>query len=43
MEVEVGVADATPESGAAKLVVPEEQAVLPKASEGVVGHAVPPL
>ena len=39
---EAGVADAPPESGAKKPTVPEEQMVLPKVSEGVVGHAMRP-
>ena len=39
---EAGVAEATPEARAEKPVVPEEQAVLPKASIGLVGHAVHP-
>ena len=41
-EVEAGVANAMPESGAEKSVEPEEQAACPKTSEGVVGHAVRP-
>ena len=41
-EADAGVADATPETGAEKPVVPEEPMVLPKASEGVVRHAMRP-
>ena len=39
---EAGVAGGASESGAKKLVVPEEQTTLPKASKGMVGHAVWP-
>jgi len=42
LEVDARVADTAPESRAKKPVVPKEQAVLPKASEGMVGHAVWP-
>ena len=42
LEADAGVADAVPESGAEKPVVPKEPSTLPKASEGVVGHAVRP-
>ena len=42
LEAEAGVADVMPKSRAERLVVPEEQAALPKTSEGVVGHAVWP-
>ena len=41
-KVDAGVADAVPESGAEKPVVPEEQATLPETSKGVVGRAVRP-
>ena len=41
-KAEAGVADTTPESRSEKPIVPEEKSVLPKASEGVVGHAVRP-
>ena len=41
-DADAGVADAAPESGAEKPVVPEEQTTLPEALEGVVGHAVRP-
>ena len=37
-----GVADDALESTMDKLVVPEEQTVLPKASKGMVRHAVQP-
>ena len=42
LEVDAGVADAMPESRAEKPVVPEEQTVLPEASEGMIGHAMWP-
>ena len=42
LEVEARVADAVLEFGVEKSVVPEEQTTLPKASEGMVGHAVQP-
>ena len=42
LEAEVGVADAVSESRVEKSVVPEEQTALPKASDGMVGHAVWP-
>ena len=42
LEAEARVVDVAPESRAKKLVVPEEQTVLPKATEGVVRHAVWP-
>ena len=41
-EADAGVAGAVPESLAGKLVVPEEQTALPKASKGMVGHTVWP-
>ena len=41
-KVEVGVVDATPEFGAEKPVVPEEQTVLLEALEGMVIHVVRP-
>ena len=37
-----GVADAVPEYGAEKPMVPEEPTTLPEVSEGVVGHVVRP-
>jgi len=37
-----GDAGATPESKAARLVAPKEQATPPRALQGVVGHAVRP-
>ena len=37
---EAGAIDAAPAFGAEEPAVPEEQMVLPEASEGVVGHAI---
>ena len=39
---EAGVAGVTLESRAEKPTVPKEQTTLPKASEGMVGHAIRP-
>ena len=41
-EVDARVADTTPELGAEKPVVLEEQATLPEVPKGMVGHAVRP-
>ena len=42
LEAETRVVDAALESRAEKPMAPEEQMSLPKASEGMVGHAVQP-
>ena len=42
LDVDAGVADTTLESRAEEMVVLEEQAVLPKASVGMVRHDVRP-
>ena len=40
--VEAGVTDATPEAGAEKPAVPEEQMALPETPKGMVRHDVQP-
>ena len=42
LEVDARVANAAPESATGKLMVPEEQTMLPESSGGMVGHVVRP-